>query len=917
MKRRLSTLMVFAAALLFVARTASSWSNATCCQRLVTLFESHVHPDLPLDKFAAGQMGIIEPTWDHSYLYFAYREMNGPGFDTSGQKAMLSLWNEWLELEPLPADAPADESNYPAGSLESSVRHEGIVMTDATSEWLNARGKVPDIGPIEGIGVDSSKSAFASFANCNVSSFRTAAATLDAMIAKFGLTSQQVKQWVYAQDQVFDNCSDGAPEYGVNDAAWPAMVNEWTTARSKVLNLEASSTRFSNNCPGMMFRNAALELDAMIEKEGASSPEVRQRVESEDKALDACSSRSGRGTGPTTPQIPAPLSEGTPFERAQRNYQIAAATFYSGDYDGAVKLFDAIGADASSPWRQLAPFLATRAMVRKATVSADANDQTLLAQAETRLQKIVADAPNETVKRYAKQVLGFVETQLHPEQRERELAHAVMQPTSADVLKQDVRDYVWMLDHRNLKPSADDDDLTAWISTFGPNPNNNLPAPGDPIAKWKATSSLRWLVAAISGVDASSPDTLALMTAAEKVKSDSPAFVTVNFHLARLEIEQAKGDAARARLDALLAMRDRLPISTVNQLKRMRTRVARNLTELLAYLPRTPLGFTDTGDADEIPSSLLDTPTPTGTPSPEPTVAVFETGPSPREAGRWGEGSTVSGGSGGSLGLVPRGFAIPGASPIPATTPAPAPDPLDVLAKEQLLDDDGAPVLTRGLPLTLLVEAAHSKALPPNLRAQVALTTFIRAILLNDVGAAKRLAPSVMDSNPKLKPSIEGWLTAKNTDERNFAAAYMMLQNPGMRFDLESGAGRVTPIDEVDEFRDNWWPSWGNPESPILPDFLSQSETKSAVDEWQKLSAINAPNLLCNAAIDHTRSDPDDPRAPEALYRCLTAVHLGCSNERGTELAKSAFQLLHRRYAKSEWADRGHVWFKGDGCGGN
>jgi len=85
-------------------------------------------------------------------------------------------------------------------------------------------------------------------------------------------------------------------------------------------------------------------------------------------------------------------------------------------------------------------------------------------------------------------------------------------------------------------------------------------------------------------------------------------------------------------------------------------------------------------------------------------------------------------------------------------------------------------------------------------------------------------------------------------------------------------------------------------------------------EEWQKLSAINAADFLCTEAIDQAKSHPSDERAPEALYRCLRAVHLGCSNDKGTQLAKSAFQLLHRRFPDSPWAEKGKVWYKGGSC---
>ena len=91
-----------AAAALLSAPPLRSRSDASGFASTVTLFESHVHPDLPFDRFAAGRLGIIKPTWDHSFLYASYRYLAGPGFDPAEQKALVSLWNDWLGIEPIP-----------------------------------------------------------------------------------------------------------------------------------------------------------------------------------------------------------------------------------------------------------------------------------------------------------------------------------------------------------------------------------------------------------------------------------------------------------------------------------------------------------------------------------------------------------------------------------------------------------------------------------------------------------------------------------------------------------------------------------------------------------------------------------------------------------------------------------------------
>lgn len=756
---RTAVIVIIAAALLS-SPPLWSWSGASGAHSVIALFESHVHPDVPFDHFAAGRLGIIKPTWGRSYLYVAYRYLIGPGFDPNEQKALVSYWNERLGLQLSPTETQWRDAGGGADAETSIDTGAGI------ADWISARSKVPGVEAKDDIDVyrkGVSSIAF-NYPNCAANAFITAAHTLDTMIGKFGIASKQVKQWLDAQDQVFDNCSDSQ----------------------------------------------------------------------------------------SSPQIPAPRKDGTPFEQAQRAYQIACANFYSGNFDTAAKMFEAIAADPSSSWRELAPYLVARATIRKATLSSEKNDHALLAKAEAQLNQIVATSSDGSVRQAAQRLLGFVEAQLHPQHREQELAYAVMQTTSGEVLKQDVSDYIWML---NNSPKNDDvysNDLTDWISTFsglGQTDTDIASLLSHAIEKWKTTALLPWLVAAISTISPTDPNASALIKAAESVPPSSPAFATVTYHTARLLIAEGKRDEAREKLDAILARRNELPLSTVNEFAALRMSVARNLNELLTYAPRTPLGLTDDGDYEELPSQLDD---------PE----------------------------------------------------------LKALAAGPLFDQDGAAVLTRWLPLSVLMEVVHSTTLPRPLRLQVLSAAWIRAVLLDNLPAARQLAPLMSESFPKLKPSINAWLAAKTPAARRFAFAIVLLQNPGLRFYLDPGPGRITPIDRIDSFRDNWWPSQVSLDlkTPQYPGFLSAAEKKSADEEWQELAAINAPNFLCKEAIGQAKSQPTDKRAPEALYLCLRAVHLGCSNSEGTELAHSAFILLHRRYPHSVWADLGTLWYKGDSC---
>src|SRR6266516_2773466 len=90
---------------------------------LNAIFTYVKHPDIPLDNFVQGQIGVIQPSYARSYLFAAYRQMQAGTFDPGEQRALQELWKERLDLS---WDAPEDEWIKP---------------------WLDARSKVAGAGP--------------------------------------------------------------------------------------------------------------------------------------------------------------------------------------------------------------------------------------------------------------------------------------------------------------------------------------------------------------------------------------------------------------------------------------------------------------------------------------------------------------------------------------------------------------------------------------------------------------------------------------------------------------------------------------------------------------------------------------------------------------------------------------------------
>ncbi len=160
-------------------------------------FTFSLHPDFPLEPYARGELGVLQPTYARSYLYVAYRYLSGKSFDAGEQKALVALWSE--RLAPFSLGSPQND----AGSKDSWIE-----------QWIEARKKVPGAGPDPSIDAyrDFGK-YYQQYINCTDDGFRTAISTLNQRIARFGGDSKTVEDWVRAQDQVFSNCSHKPPGF--------------------------------------------------------------------------------------------------------------------------------------------------------------------------------------------------------------------------------------------------------------------------------------------------------------------------------------------------------------------------------------------------------------------------------------------------------------------------------------------------------------------------------------------------------------------------------------------------------------------------------------------------------------------------------------------------------------------------------
>jgi hypothetical protein len=721
------------------------------------LFVGTRDPLEPMSEFAAGRLGVIQPTWRQMYLLIAYRYLSG---------------NPLAEVQQLSFVAPSN--NQP----ESQPVWAGYPETPALQKWLDTRARVVASREKPTIKVHRliKGSDWQSYVNCSDDAFYNAARTLDERIRSFGAANPSISEWVRAQDAVFSNCS-----------------------------------------------------------QGDSAPQ---------------------GADPTLP----------PILIADREYQIAAADFYSEHYDRAAARFRGIAFDKSSPWSGIAPYLAARCLVRKATVSAPEFkvDKAALGEAETELKALLGDSTRSATHGAARKLLNYVELRLHPVERMGVLARQLQSSEPAADFAQDLTDYLYLLEHSlrfpELKTDAlrQSDDMTDWIASMSQESGDFSHC----LEKWKETGSTPWLLASIVKVPASNPEWTAVTEAVRQIGKDAPAYPTVAYHRLRLLITADKVDEARDELDALLPeLRALAPVSSLNLFLAQRMSLARNLDEFVRFAPRQAAGTADFSTLEPVPAGEKD-------------KEFFFDADSLKTF---------------NLGL-----------PLAMLRQAIRSPSLPARLRRQLLSAAwvrAVLISDRALARSLALEMEPSfpemgSDLREYLSAKEAESSEFAAVwlLLRFPGLSPLL---------KLSIPVRKGLSSIDDFRENWWCSF---RTPGELDNLNFERYLSYP----DKARQKT-----SPRTPDFPNFMTPQEKTAFDREWKRLAGTGCgPDFLGRTVLAWAARHPEDERVPQALHLVVKATRFGC-NEAGTwRYSQSAFRLLHTRYPDTRWAKMTPYWFR-------
>lgn len=638
----------------------------------------------------------------------------------------------------------------------------------------------------------------------------------------------------------------------------PEEIYTWRAVNN---NPDSSFAQY-DNCPPSAFLNASNTLKQRITRYGAGSQEVKEWVQGQDLVFCHCSSPAydfNLKKNKPEPPFPAPLKAGSDAQlQADRTYQIAAAHFYGQQFKDAENEFEAIAKDGSSPWNRIAPYMVVRSLIRQGTL-ADPLDKSALSRAEAKIAELTANPTMDSLKSELRKLQGFIDFRLNPEKRLVELSAALQDPLQAADFENNLFDYTLLIDNLTGE-SVDfigDDDVQ----------KKELPAAllNDEMTSWllsfeklrpnnKGRALQRWK-------DTKKVEWLVSALTTEDIAGPDYAGLA----------EAAQKIPAKS--SAYLSANYHSVRYLIGQKRNAEAQAI--LDKVLAAKDLPPSSRNLLLDQQKLLAKSFDKFLALSAQSPAGASYDIDMQEVPDEIQK-----------------------IEASSTYPSSKP--------------LFPESSAAAFNTLLPLDLLVAASKSMVIPARLRGDLIQSTWVRAVMLNQMPTATALVPLLEQFQPALAPLVSSYAAPASADVQKFRAIYLMLKNPGMRPYVTAGLARQTEVNRIDDFGDNWWcattakKQWGDQKkSKPQVSFLTPAQATTAATELKILQSKGpGANYLANEVLTYARKYPKDPLVPEALSMTVKATRFGCTDAQTTNFSKQAFQLLHKTYPASSWTKK-------------
>jgi hypothetical protein len=505
----------------------------------VAILVNRSHPDIPLSLFAAGKLGVIQPTWAKSYLCVAYRYLTSKPLNKVEQAGIVHLWHKRL----LNAQAFANDSDAGQNATEQYLKLRAQVVNTKSKDLPNLYYAVDSYSYAQSIKNDA---------------FVVALKTLRDRIKQFGLHSKEVLEWLNGQDIVFGIKS--------KDAKAPAIPRPVKGTVNLLISADRDYQIAAANLYARHYKEAAALFEQISRDSGSPWKSAAPYLVARAKFNLARCSETSAGS-----------------EHSNDNNNSYANKNNAGTGPSAnPKSATAVKANAD-PYQDAVDFIQAQLRIEKNSV-VRGNLMDLLMPLQYCLQTRA-----ELLAGLVKSVLGPNSPRFGGDVGDLTFT---MDDSSGEPAK----------DEATAQAKADPDkelfekyDLTDWLSTIqqredlwfygGEDDQKRQQAlwkenAAHAISKWRKTGSLHWLVAVMCTNGLRSAQLNNALEAAQKIGKDSPAYLTATFFVNDALIQKNLFAEVRRRLKVVLSRKD-LPPSDRNLFQAQELAVSNSIEDYL------------------------------------------------------------------------------------------------------------------------------------------------------------------------------------------------------------------------------------------------------------------------------------------------------------------------------------------------
>ena len=197
---------------------------------------------------------------------------------------------------------------------------------------------------------------------------------------------------------------------------------------------------------------------------------------------------------------------------------------------------------------------------------------------------------------------------------------------------------------------------------------------------------------------------------------------------------------------------------------------------------------------------------------------------------------------------------------------------------DPVFDVDARQQFDAHVPLTLWVDASRNENLPPQIQVRIALTGWLKAVLLGRSKEARSLMQRVVELQPGAAEVAKGFLEAHDPAEARFASVYVSLWVPSLcpylPFAEDTTPDLASPlVRSTDRFGRLWSPRRHEITHPLDTEFLTAEQRAAGDREVLQIESARPwqATYLLKETIAWARSHPNDARVPRALHMAVAA----------------------------------------------